>query len=126
MTEQPTEQEFLGNARPGIEVRGIPLVGTFLDEHTRMEPAGFWTPGEEAKVWHAANPTFTDPPRVTSEDENIVTDLHLEAEVHSQHAVKALENGDLVSGIAWLRSSLAFAEAALSAPPRMILGAQQP
>jgi ABC-type Fe3+ transport system substrate-binding protein len=56
------------------------------------------------------------------------TDLPLEAEVHATHAVKALENGELDAGIAWLQSALAFAQNARHArendPIRIVTGAQ--
>lgn len=87
MTEQPveTEQQFLGNEAV-FEFGALPSAPL---QH--YSPNAHRIPIEYAQEAGATN-------------------LELEAEVHAGHAVRSLENGELDAGIAWLQSSLAFAQ----------------
>jgi hypothetical protein len=96
MTEQPTEQDFLGNSerRPAK----IPLTPPF------------WVPDSPAPLVSLPEPS---------------TDLLEEAQVSATHGIQSIEKGELDAGIAWLQSALAFAQnarhARLSAPLRVIV-----
>lgn len=136
MTEQPveTEQQFLGN-EPQVG-RLYPSAAALLDctggyactasRHlegcllgaTKEKPLQHYAPNAHRLRWPNNEPE--DPAQAAEQGP---TDLQLEAEVHSGHALRSLENGELDAGIAWLQSALAFAQNARHSREFGILGA---
>lgn len=98
MTEQPTEQEWLGNV-PRVAPKQAYL------------PNGHRLPLPRPHAVKVDLSEYIGEPEVADLAAGR-TDLLLEAEVHANHAVRALENGaeGLDAAIAWLQSALAFAQ----------------
>lgn len=111
MTKQPeqprSEQEWLGNP-PRLEDAILKTVlGQPLNESQRTvldEAMNHLSPTKRRRPWIAEEHFFSYRPPAPRKG------LHEEAEAHAVHGVKALENGELDAGIAWLQSALAFAQ----------------
>lgn len=108
MTQQPeqprSEQEWLGNP-PRLEDAILKTVlGQPLDESQRtvLDTA-------MSRFARANGPEHADAHIIMEFPPASRLGLHAEAEAHAVHGVKALENGELDAGIAWLQSALAFA-----------------
>lgn len=112
MTEQPDQPR---------RVR-TPVEGSFIDE-----PRVWSAEDYEAGPFRRQPANFTEQAWLGNEEPR--TNILLEAETAATHALKALENGELHAGIAFLQSSLAFALNARherdTAPTRVILGGPQ-
>lgn len=133
MTEQPveTEQQFLGNASyiaPRI-VQPAAVEDIAAADHGALPPAplqhyvpnahrGRFSPLRD-KAKRDIQAAFKEraildelaAASLPAEDLTIApkTDLLLEAEVHTTHALAMLQNNELDAGIAWLQSALAMA-----------------
>lgn len=115
MTEQPveTEQQFLGNAPHGITARFAASLGAC----TPPAPQAYLPNGHRIRPDLPVTVAATEdlPVHVYQDKDQPLPgsdrmDLMLQSETFAHSAVLALSCGELDEAIAWLQSSLAFAQ----------------